>query len=62
MKQVVKMLSTDTVLNEKLLTEPGLYRPHSSRKSKGATLQISDKGKQPATLDDVQTITDIIPR
>ncbi|KAL8526696.1 hypothetical protein ACS0TY_015774 [Phlomoides rotata] len=70
MKQVVKMLSSDVILNEKLLTEPGLYRPHSSRKSKGGSLPISshsDKGKQSATtvsdqLDDAQTITDMIPR
>ncbi|KAL8469918.1 hypothetical protein ACS0TY_032692 [Phlomoides rotata] len=69
MKQVVKMLSSDVILNKKLPTEPGLYRPHSSRKSKGGSLPISshsDKGKQSAIvsnqLDDAQTITDMIPR
>lgn len=69
MKQVVKMLSTDVILNEKLLTEPGLYRSHSSHTSKGGSLPISshsDKGKQSSTVsnrwDDPQTVTDMIPR
>lgn len=70
MKQVVKMLSTDVILNEKLLTEPGLFRPHGSGKSEGDSFPISsrsDKGKesvtatQSITLDD-NTATDMIPR
>lgn len=70
MKQVVKMLSTDVILNEKLLTEPGLYRPQSSRKAEAGSSVISsqsDKGKESVTLlkssaqlDD--TDTDMIPR
>lgn len=70
MKQVVKMLSTDVILNEKLLTEPGLYRHQSSRKSEAGSFPISsqsDKGKESVTLlkssaqlDD--TDTDMIPR
>ncbi|KAK4359329.1 hypothetical protein RND71_021558 [Anisodus tanguticus] len=31
MKQVIEMLSKEVNLNEKLLTEPGVYRPHSSK-------------------------------
>ncbi|XP_057808117.1 cold-responsive protein kinase 1 isoform X2 [Salvia miltiorrhiza] len=70
MKQVVKMLSTDVVLNEKLLTEPGLFRPHGSGKSEGDSFAISshsDKGKESvsqfkssAHLDD--NTTHVIPR
>ncbi|KAL1545501.1 putative serine/threonine-protein kinase [Salvia divinorum] len=70
MKQVVKMLSTDVILNEKLLTEPGLYRPKGSSKSEGDSLPISslsDKAKEhvaqfttPASLD--HSTTDMIPR
>lgn len=33
MKQVVDMLSKEVVLNEKLLTEPGVYRPFNSGRS-----------------------------
>ncbi|GFP94374.1 probable LRR receptor-like serine/threonine-protein kinase at1g56140 [Phtheirospermum japonicum] len=42
MKQVLKMLSTDVNLNESLLSEPGLYRPQRSHKSKfGSSLASS---------------------
>lgn len=70
MNQVVRMLSTDVVLNENLLTEPGIYRPHSSSKTEARSLTISshsDKGKDSATkfmssaeLED--TNTEMIPR
>lgn len=73
MKQVVRMLSEDVNLNESLLSEPGLYRPQSSDKSRGSSsLQISsnsDRGKQSTTplmsstrLDSAQTITQMLPR
>ncbi|KAI3474441.1 hypothetical protein Pfo_029302 [Paulownia fortunei] len=72
MKQVVKMLSTDVTLNENLLSEPGLYRPQNSRKSRGGSLQISshsDKGKQSTSpfmtstqLDKAHTSTQMLPR
>ncbi|KAK9291093.1 hypothetical protein L1049_009280 [Liquidambar formosana] len=35
MKQVVEMLSTEVSLNEKVLTEPGVYRGHISQHSGG---------------------------
>lgn len=70
MKQVMKMLSTDVILNEKVLTEPGLFRPQGSSKSGGDSFlvsSLSDKGKESVTqfvtsaeFDD--NITDMIPR
>ncbi|KAL7136261.1 hypothetical protein ABFS83_10G017900 [Erythranthe nasuta] len=68
MKQVLKMLSTDVNLNENLLSEPGLYRPHSILKSR--TSSHSDKGKTSAAtpfltsdrFDDAQTFTEMLPR
>ncbi|KAG9155913.1 hypothetical protein Leryth_004163 [Lithospermum erythrorhizon] len=41
MKQVVKMLSKEVHLNEKLLTEPGVYRPRTSQRSGGGSLFAS---------------------
>ncbi|XAR50848.1 Non-specific serine/threonine protein kinase [Bertholletia excelsa] len=49
MKQVVKMLTEEVILNEKLLTEPGIYRPPKSRCPLGGssqdTLSYTKKGK-----------------
>ncbi|KAJ8533766.1 hypothetical protein K7X08_007090 [Anisodus acutangulus] len=47
MKQVTEMLSKKVKLNEKLLTEPGVYRTHSNnRSSYGSHLTSSSKGKK----------------
>ncbi|XP_059641531.1 putative serine/threonine-protein kinase [Cornus florida] len=53
MKQVVEMLSKEVNLNEKLLTEPGVYRTHTSRSrqlsgsaSEEASSSQAYKGKQ----------------
>ncbi|PIN25030.1 Serine/threonine protein kinase [Handroanthus impetiginosus] len=69
MKQVLKMLSTDVNLNESLLSEPGLYRPQSSHKSRGGSLQISsqsDKGKHsaspPMSSKQLDNISQMFPR
>lgn len=77
MKQVVKMLSEDVSLNDQLLTEPGVYRPHSSRRSSGGSgggrsLQITStqikKSKQSENttsttlLDSSPDLTEMVPR
>lgn len=72
MKQVIEMLSKDVKLNEKLLTEPGVYRPHSSKQSSyGSFLTSSSNGKegvksvnQFATTEfhSYQSVTEMIPR
>lgn len=51
MKQVVEMLTKQVQLNDKVLTEPGVYRAHTSRRSVGASSEETsssqaDKGKQ----------------
>lgn len=53
MKQVVEMLSREVHLNEKLLTEPGVYRGQKTRKlnagaasSEGTSSSHGDKGKK----------------
>ncbi|CAK7343972.1 unnamed protein product, partial [Dovyalis caffra] len=51
MKQVVKMLSKDVNLNEKALTEPGVYRSHASKhfgcgSSDETSSSHKNKGKQ----------------
>lgn len=53
MKQVVEMLSREVHLNEKLLTEPGVYKGHKTRKlngasasSEGSSSSHRDKGKK----------------
>ncbi|KAM7467987.1 hypothetical protein LguiB_015549 [Lonicera macranthoides] len=47
MKQVMEMLSKEVNLNDKLLTEPGIYRPHSSRRSDdGSWNTSSSKGNK----------------
>lgn len=74
MKQVVEMLSKQVHLNEKALTEPGVYRANSSRRSGGASSEETsssqaDKGKQsvnPLTTisqpNDPDSITQMSPR
>lgn len=74
MKQVVEMLSKKVNLNEKLLTEPGVYRPHNSRRSGGGSSQEklssqANKGKQPekpfvtsTQFNSFQSATHMLPR
>lgn len=72
MKQVIEMLSKEVKLNEKLLTEPGVYRPHRSKRSSyGSNLTTSSKGKKGekstnhfATTDfhSFQSVSEMIPR
>lgn len=71
MKQVVKMLSKDVVLNDQLLTEPGIYKPHSSHKSDRHNFQITStqmkKSKLSETtlstqLDITHSATEMFPR
>ncbi|XP_057489530.1 cold-responsive protein kinase 1-like [Actinidia eriantha] len=73
MKQVVEMLSKDVTLNEKLLTEPQVYRAHNSRRLAGGSLQVTSssayKGKQSlnhfstsTSLDSSDTVTRMLPR
>ncbi|XVE97065.1 hypothetical protein REPUB_Repub02eG0278500 [Reevesia pubescens] len=71
MKQVVEMLSKDVHLNEKVLTEPGVYRGHNSRHSGAGTSEISSlktKGKQsvdPSSSTNIfssHSITQMLPR
>lgn len=73
MKQVSEMLSKNVNLNEKALTEPGVYRSHTSQHFGGSSDETSSfqkkKGKQsvysPATsiqLDSNQSVTQMLPR
>ncbi|KAF3669003.1 putative leucine-rich repeat receptor-like serine/threonine-protein kinase [Capsicum chinense] len=72
MKQVIDMLSKEVKLNEKLLTKPGVYRPHSSKQSSYGSLTTSSKGKKKgvnstnhsATTDfhSFQCVSEMIPR
>ncbi|XP_060202308.1 putative serine/threonine-protein kinase [Lycium barbarum] len=73
MKQVIEMLSKEVNLNEKLLTEPGVYRPHSSKRSSYGSLQksssVGKKGVQPVNpfatstkFDSFQSVTQMLPR
>lgn len=74
MKQVVDMLSKDVILNEKALTEPGVYRWHASSKlgdgdSQGTSSSQASKGKQlvnpfvtTTQSDSSPTITEMSPR
>jgi len=41
MKQVVEMLSKEVILNEKLLTEPGVHRAHTSRGLVGGSSEVA---------------------
>ena len=73
MKQVVEMLSKDVTLNEKLLTEPGVYQARTSRRLAGGSLQVASssvsKGKPlfnpfstSTQLDSSHMVTHMLPR
>ncbi|MCD9645000.1 hypothetical protein HAX54_033628 [Datura stramonium] len=73
MKQVIEMLSKEVNLNEKLLTEPGVYRPHSSKRSSYGTLhKSSSAGKNgvqsvnpfatSTKFESFQSVTQMLPR
>ncbi|XP_021888618.1 putative serine/threonine-protein kinase [Carica papaya] len=74
MKQVLEMLSREVTLNEKLLTEPGIYRGHSSKHLGGGSSDETsssqkNKGKQSVEppvssiqLSGSQSITQMLPR
>lgn len=73
MKQVMEMLSKEVNLNDKLLTEPGIYRPHSSQRSDGGCWNTSSskgsKGKKSVNPSvsssqfiSSHSITQMIPR
>lgn len=70
MKQVVEMLSKEVRLNEKILTEPGVYRLHNSQKSGFCSLSSHQKrGNQSvnqfatsAQFDSFQSATQMLPR
>ncbi|XVF55108.1 hypothetical protein PTKIN_Ptkin06aG0009700 [Pterospermum kingtungense] len=72
MKQVVEMLSKDVHLNEKVLTEPGVYKGRTSRHSGAGSSETSSsvkaKGKQlvdPSSSTNVfssHSVTEMAPR
>ncbi|XP_008442432.2 putative serine/threonine-protein kinase isoform X1 [Cucumis melo] len=75
MKQVVEMLSKEVHLNEKLLTEPGIYKGHKTSKLNGAgtssegTFSRGDRGKKAikSTISSPQfnssnSLTQMLPR
>ncbi|XP_052176505.1 putative serine/threonine-protein kinase isoform X1 [Diospyros lotus] len=73
MKQVVDMLSKEVTLNEKLLTEPGVYKARTSKSLAGGSSQVTSsfmkKGKQSidstltsGLMDSSESVTQIIPR
>ncbi|XP_015160325.1 putative serine/threonine-protein kinase isoform X1 [Solanum tuberosum] len=73
MKQVIEMLSKEVNLNEKSLTEPGVYRPHSSKRSSYGSLQKSSSaGKNgvqsvnpfvtSTKFESFQSVTQMLPR
>ncbi|KAK4730461.1 hypothetical protein R3W88_023449 [Solanum pinnatisectum] len=73
MKQVIELLSKEVNLNEKSLTEPGVYRPHSSKRSSYGSLQKSSSaGKNgvqsvnpfvtSTKFESFQTVTQMLPR
>lgn len=72
MKQVVEMLSKDVHLNEKVLTEPGVFRGHTSRHlgvgSSETSSSIKAKRKQsvdPSSSTNIlssDSITQMLPR
>lgn len=76
MKQVVEMLSREVHLNEKLLTEPGVYKGHKTRKlngagtsSEGTSFSHGDRGKKAmkSTISSPQfnssnSLTQMLPR
>ncbi|KAK4342761.1 hypothetical protein RND71_038577 [Anisodus tanguticus] len=73
MKQVIEMLSKEVNLNEKLLTEPGVYRSHSSKRlSSGSLKKSSSAGKKgvqsvnpfatSTKFESFQSVTQMLPR
>ncbi|XP_050215004.1 cold-responsive protein kinase 1 isoform X2 [Mercurialis annua] len=74
MKQVVEMLSRNVNLNDKALTEPGIYRNKSTHHSGGGSSDNTSssqkkKGKQSVNhlvssteLDSTQSVTRMLPR
>nr|AMM42876.1 LRR-RLK [Vernicia fordii] len=75
MKQVVEMLSKNVNLNEKALTEPGIYKTHTSQHSGGGgssndtSSSQKKKGKQSVIeavtsihFDSEQSVTEMLPR
>uniref|UniRef100_A0A5B7B154 Putative serine/threonine-protein kinase n=1 Tax=Davidia involucrata TaxID=16924 RepID=A0A5B7B154_DAVIN len=73
MKQVVEMLSKEVDLNEKLLTEPRVYRAHASQRLGGGCSQETSsqafKGKQSVNpsitytqLSSSHSVTQMLPR
>lgn len=73
MKQVIDMLSKEVSLNEKLLTAPGVYRPHSSKRSSYDSLQKSSSGDKKGMqsvnpfatstkFESFQSVTQMLPR
>lgn len=74
MKQVVEMLSKEVHLNEKVLTEPGVYRGHTSYSLGASSSETSSsqkhKGKQSvfnevptsARLASSDSVTQVLPR
>ncbi|XP_057984250.1 putative serine/threonine-protein kinase isoform X1 [Malania oleifera] len=74
MKQVVEMLSKKVSLNEKVLTEPGVYKAHTSRhvgasSSHDTSSSLVMKGKQLANpfvtstnFDSSHSVTQMLPR
>ncbi|KAL8102203.1 cold-responsive protein kinase 1 isoform X1 [Apium graveolens] len=65
MKQVLEMLSKEVNLNEKLLTEAGVYRRYTSQHT-GGGVTTSKKQSNPSVssyqLDSFQSVTTILPR
>lgn len=73
MKQVLEMLSKEVHLNEKALTEPGIYRWHMSGKIGGSSKDTSSsqviKYKKSEKLPEISTqfsctdiVTEMFPR
>lgn len=68
MKQVIQMLSKEVILNENVLTEPGVYRLHSSRKLVSDSTQTSSSSHTHTTKHSPFTtltqfdITQTLPR
>ncbi|CAN4126214.1 unnamed protein product [Withania somnifera] len=65
MKQVIEMLSKEVKLNEKLLTEPGVYRPDSSNlltRSKGKKCVKSSNHFAKTDFHSFQTVSEMMPR
>lgn len=73
MKQVIEMLSKQVNLNEKLLTEPGVYRPHGSKRSTYGSLKKSSSAGENGVqyvhpfatstkFESFQSVTHMLPR